>query len=140
MGIKGLRAALKECQLIDGHIKDWSGKKVVVDGFAWLHKVQIVVITPTLSQALQPQLERPGPAQYLYIRPALSSDHSVAQGAYSCAVALCTDGEDSTDAFRKYLLLFHATAMLVSLIAIMHVVRLWLKIARSRTLPCPPHR
>jgi len=39
MGIKGLRAALKECQLVDGHIKDWAGKTVVVDGYAWLHKV-----------------------------------------------------------------------------------------------------
>jgi hypothetical protein len=39
MGIKGLRAALKECQLVDGHIRDWAGKTVVVDGYAWLHKV-----------------------------------------------------------------------------------------------------
>ena len=38
MGIKGLRNALSQNQVRQAHISELAGKKVVCDGFAWLHK------------------------------------------------------------------------------------------------------
>ena len=38
MGIKGLHKALEEYST-EGHVKDFAGNRVAVDGYAWLHKV-----------------------------------------------------------------------------------------------------
>ncbi len=38
MGIKGLRKSLSNNQLREGHVKEFAGKRVACDGFAWLQK------------------------------------------------------------------------------------------------------